>query len=131
MSLMADLMFNGTADVAVLKAPKIPRPGTYDLRWTGASSYPLVVWRLWRLLRKNNYDAVVGFSLYPAALVRFIHSRERQKFLRKQEIVQRLGLDRARAAGEEAPRPRMRTRVAPRDAKAGVSALWSMRCSVV
>jgi glycosyltransferase involved in cell wall biosynthesis len=71
MSLMADLMFDGTADVAVLKAPKIPRPGTYDLRWTGASSYPLVVWRLWRLLRKNHYDAVVGFSLYPAALVRF------------------------------------------------------------
>ena len=46
-----------------------------------------------------------------AALVRFIHSRERQKFLRKQEIVQRLGLDRARAAGEEAPRPRLRTRI--------------------
>lgn len=56
-----------------------------------------------------------------AALVRFIHSRERQKFLRKQEIVQRLGLDRARAAGEEAPRPRLRA-LAPRDADAGMPA---------
>ncbi|MEK6611536.1 MAG: 2-dehydropantoate 2-reductase [Gemmatimonadota bacterium] len=55
-----------------------------------------------------------------AALVRFIHSRERQKFLRKQEIVQRLGLERARAAGEEAPRPRLRPRVGPRDADAGM-----------
>ncbi|MBI3569342.1 MAG: 2-dehydropantoate 2-reductase [Gemmatimonadetes bacterium] len=59
-----------------------------------------------------------------AALVRFIHSRERQKFLRKQEIVRELGLERARAAGEEAPRPRMRGRPAatraPRDADAGM-----------
>jgi 2-dehydropantoate 2-reductase len=54
------------------------------------------------------------------ALVHFIHSRERQKFLRKQEIVQRLGLDRARAAGEEVPRPRMRVSAAPRDADAGM-----------
>ena len=52
------------------------------------------------------------------ALVHFIHSRERQKFLRKQEIVQRLGLDRSRAANEEAPRPRMRAM--PRDADAGM-----------
>src|ERR1019366_9260806 len=52
----------------------------------------------------------------------FSHSRERQKFLRKQEIVQRLGLDRARAADEEAPRPRLRTvpRAGPRDADAGM-----------
>jgi 2-dehydropantoate 2-reductase len=63
----------------------------------------------------------LGLSVpHNAALVRFIHSRERQKFLRKQEIVQRLGLDRARAAGEEAPRPRLRTRTAPRDADAGM-----------
>jgi len=55
-----------------------------------------------------------------SALVHFIHSRERQKFLRKQEIVQRLGLDRARASDAEAPRPRMRVRAAPRDADAGM-----------
>lgn len=70
LSLMAELMFNGTADVAVLKAPAVPRPGTYDLRWSGPSSYVGVAWRLWRLLRRNRYDAVVGFSLYPAAMVR-------------------------------------------------------------
>jgi 2-dehydropantoate 2-reductase len=55
-----------------------------------------------------------------SALVRFIHSRERQKFLRKQDIVRQLGLDRARSADEEAPRPRMRARVTPRDADAGM-----------
>lgn len=70
LSLMAELMFNGTADVAVLKAPAVPRPGTYDLRWSGPLSYAGVAWRLWRLLRRNKYDAVVGFSLYPAAMVR-------------------------------------------------------------
>jgi 2-dehydropantoate 2-reductase len=56
------------------------------------------------------------------ALVHFIHSRERQKFLRKQEIVQRLGLDRARAADEPPPRPRMRVPFVPRDAEAGMPA---------
>lgn len=70
LSLMAELMFSGTADVAVLKAPAVPRPGTYDLRWSGPASYARVAWRLWRLLRRNRYDAVVGFSLYPAAIVR-------------------------------------------------------------
>jgi 2-dehydropantoate 2-reductase len=63
----------------------------------------------------------LGLSVpHNAALVRFIHSRERQKFLRKQEIVQRLGLDRAHAADGAAPRPRMRVRSAPRDADAGM-----------
>ena len=67
----------------------------------------------------------LGLSVpHNAALVRFIHSRERQKFLRKQEIVQRLGLDRGRAPGDEAPRPRMRARAAApgaaRDADAGM-----------
>ena len=57
-----------------------------------------------------------------AALVHFIHSRERQKFLRKQEIVQALGLERARAAGEETPRPRMRPRAVPRDVPRDVDA---------
>jgi len=69
----------------------------------------------------------IGLAVpHNAALVHFIHSRERQKFLRKQEIVQRLGLDRARAADEEAPRPRLRTvpravlRAVPRDVDAGM-----------
>ncbi len=69
----------------------------------------------------------LGLSVpHNSALVRFIHSRERQKFLRKQEIVQQLGLDRTRAAEEEAPRPRLRAvprvpaRTAPRDADAGM-----------
>jgi 2-dehydropantoate 2-reductase len=63
----------------------------------------------------------LGLSVpHNAALVHFIHSRERQKFLKKQEIAQQLGLDRGRAAGEEAPRPRLRVRGAPRDADAGM-----------
>ena len=65
----------------------------------------------------------LGLSVpHNAALVHFIHSRERQKFLKKQEIAERLGLDRARAAGEEPPRPRMRARSVPRDAEAGMPA---------
>ena len=54
------------------------------------------------------------------ALVHFIHSRERQKFLKKQEIAERLGLDRPRAPDAEVPRARMRTRSAPRDSDAGL-----------
>lgn len=54
------------------------------------------------------------------ALVHFIHSREQQKFLRKQEIVQRLGLNRARATGEVPPQPRLRRHAPLRDSDAGM-----------
>jgi 2-dehydropantoate 2-reductase len=60
--------------------------------------------------------ARLGLSApHNAALVRFVHSRERQKFLNKQEIAKKLGLDRGAsgsASGSEtieAPRARSRT----------------------
>ena len=53
-----------------------------------------------------------------AALVRFIHSRERQKFLNKQEIAKKLGLDRGSdgvATGEKPDVPSRASRAGARD----------------
>ncbi len=57
-----------------------------------------------------------------AALVRFIHSRERQKFLNKQEIAARLGLDRSADRGATADGPVVRARPAAAGVGAGPGA---------
>lgn len=54
------------------------------------------------------------------ALVHFIHSRERQKFLNKQEITRRLGLDRPASGGGEQVRPRVTMRATPMGADGGM-----------
>jgi 2-dehydropantoate 2-reductase len=62
--------------------------------------------------------ARLGLSApHNAALVRFIHSRERQKFLNKQEIAKKLGLDRGSRGSETAEAPKARSR--PAGAHAG------------
>ncbi len=55
-----------------------------------------------------------------AAIVHFIHSRERQKFLNKQELARRLGLDAGAAHGGDRARPRAPSRPTARGADAGL-----------
>jgi 2-dehydropantoate 2-reductase len=53
-----------------------------------------------------------------AAIVRFIHSRERQKFLNRQAIAAQLGLERRADGARERPRPIVRA--TPKDADGGL-----------
>jgi 2-dehydropantoate 2-reductase len=54
------------------------------------------------------------------ALVHFIHSRERQKFLNKEEIARRLGLDQPRGAGTDRTVARATMRATPMGADGGI-----------
>jgi 2-dehydropantoate 2-reductase len=65
--------------------------------------------------------ARLGLSApHNAALVRFIHSRERQKFLNKQAVAQKLGLDGARPAGVRHDGPRAAARATPMGVDGGM-----------
>lgn len=68
--LLAQHLFEGTAEAAVLVRDDTEGSRAIWLGWTGRSSYLRVATRLRRLLRNGCFDAVVGFSVYPAALVR-------------------------------------------------------------
>ena len=69
---LASHVFGGQVDVAVLigdardSAPG--KGGIYCLRWSGRLSYPLVISKLWRLVRREKYDVVVAFGLFPVAV---------------------------------------------------------------
>lgn len=67
LSLMADYLFSGAAELAVLRAPKHAKRATHDLGWSGPNSYPRVIWRLRSLLRRGVYDVAVAFDRHPIA----------------------------------------------------------------
>jgi len=70
--LLAQHIFAGTADVAVLRgrgAELLRASQTfYSLGWAGARSYSGVLLRLRRAVRSKPYDAVLSFGLYPNTL---------------------------------------------------------------
>ncbi len=65
LSLMAEYLFSGRSQLAVLRAPEGSKRLLHDLGWSGPFSYPRVIRRLRRLLRSGAYDAVVAFDRYP------------------------------------------------------------------
>jgi glycosyltransferase involved in cell wall biosynthesis len=61
-------LFQGRSEVAVLRSPPISHGLTqvvHDLRWSGQASYPRIIYKLARLLRRGRYEAVMAFGMFP------------------------------------------------------------------
>jgi glycosyltransferase involved in cell wall biosynthesis len=84
MRLTAENMFAGKATVAVFEGHGLDaldseaRARALDLKWTGSFSYPAVIGRLRRHLRRERYDALMSFGFYPN-LVAWAATRTLQK----------------------------------------------------
>jgi len=67
--LVAEHLFNGTADVAVFEGPVDGilggRQRVLSLNWRGEWSYPAMISRLRRHVRRLRPDVIMGFGFYP------------------------------------------------------------------
>ncbi len=66
---IAGRLFGGVCDVAVFKAgsqPPAKRQGmTRDLAWRGSHSYPRIILALAAILRREHYDVIMAFGMFP------------------------------------------------------------------
>ena len=87
LSRLVPRFFNGQVDLALLSGDKtLDGPAAAEiffLQWKSRISYPRMVFNLWRIIRKGQYDAVMAFGLFPIAItaMAIIGLARRPKFI--------------------------------------------------
>jgi len=73
---LAKNLFHGNIDICLLEdkdtqSREDKRARKFDLRWKSKLSYPRIIYSLRKIIKKNKYDIIMSFGLFPNLIVWF------------------------------------------------------------